>query len=76
MCCIHKSLVTYAVMFWVYNFGLLNENREYIQSLCFSWLRLSAPRLALSTPQLLFQAEKAEKGSLLGRASSEVGKLA
>lgn len=63
-------------MSWVYNLGLPNENREYMQSLCFSWLRLSVLRLAHSTPHLLFQAEKTEEGSPPGRASSDVGKLA
>ena len=48
--CIHKSLVIYAVMFLVYNPGLLNDNKDYIQSLCLSWLRLSIPGLTLGTP--------------------------
>lgn len=39
-------------LFWVCKPGFLN-NREYIQSLYFSWLRLSVLRLALSTSQLL-----------------------
>lgn len=33
VCCIHKSLVTCAVMFLVCNLGLLNENRVHTEPL-------------------------------------------
>lgn len=51
VCCIYKSWAMCAVMLCVYNPGLLKDNREYIQILGFSWLRLSVPKLALSTSQ-------------------------
>lgn len=50
-----------AVMLCVYNPGLLNDNREYIQILGFSWLRLSVRKLALSTSQPLSQADKVKE---------------
>lgn len=45
-------------MFWVWKPGFLNDNREYTQSLCFSWLRLSVLRLAPGTTAI--PTDKAE----------------